>query len=347
VIVVASANGRIGIEDAIAALRRGGSALDAVEAGIRPVERNPEDHSVGYGGLPNLLGEVELDASIMDGATRAAGAVGALKGYTHAITLARRVMEQLPHVFLVGEGAVRFAAEMGMAPEDLLTEAARETWEERLRAAQERADEAPAESGLERYYAAVAEMAARVAPGTLGAIGATRPPDSAADAGAAERLAAKAHLAADPEQPNETVNFIAQDRQGHIACGVSTSGWAWKYPGRIGDSPIIGAGNYADDRFGAAACTGRGEMAIRACTAYAVVAALRAGLEVEEACRAAMDDTLSLEDVYAGQFSLIALGRHGNPAAASNHPGATYLVMTPDLAEPEERPRIVATRAAG
>src|SRR5581483_3066403 len=88
-LVIASTNGRVGIKEAVEVLRRGGSALDAVEAGIRPVERNPDDHSVGLGGLPNLLGQVELDASIMDGHTRAAGAVGALRGYVHAITLAR------------------------------------------------------------------------------------------------------------------------------------------------------------------------------------------------------------------------------------------------------------------
>jgi beta-aspartyl-peptidase (threonine type) len=345
VIVVASTNGRVGIRDAVDALRRGGSALDAVEAGIRPVERNPDDHSVGYGGLPNLLGEVELDASIMDGATRAAGAVGALKGYVHAITLARRVMEQLPHVFLVGDGAARFAAEVGLEPEVLLTEPARAAWEARLRAAaQLEAGRAPAEAGLDRYYRRMAELAARAAPGELGTIGAHRPPDSTADPRGPTKLAARAHLAADPERPNETVNVIAQDKDGHIACGVSTSGWAWKYPGRLGDSPVIGAGNYADDRAGAAACTGRGEMAIRACTAYAVVAALRAGHPVEDACRIALEDTLALDDVYAGQFSLIALDRRGNPAAASNRPGSTYVVMTPNMAEPEERPRMVVTQ---
>ena len=354
-IVVASTNGRVGIQAAMEALRGGGSALDAVEAGIRPVERNPEDHSVGYGGLPNLLGEVELDASIMDGTTRATGAVGALRGYVHAITVARRVMERLPHVFLAGDGAARFAAEMGLPQEDLLTEQARAAWEARVRAAAEMKPGAPpTEPGLDRYYRMMAEMAAQAVPGTLGAIGATRPPgstglpDPAADPqrsapATPAGLAAQAHLAADPERPNETVNFIAQDARGHIACGVSTSGWAWKYPGRLGDSPVIGAGNYADDRFGAAACTGRGEMAIRACTAYGVVAHLRAGLALEAACRAALEDTLSLDDVYAGQFSLIALDRHGAPCAASNRPDVTYLVMTPDMAAPEERPRLLVT----
>src|SRR5512141_1790882 len=100
-LVAASGNGRVGIAEAMATLRRGGSALDAVEAGVRAVESHPDDHSVGLGGLPNMLGEVELDASIMDGRTLAAGAIGALKGYEHPISVARKVMEELPHVFLV------------------------------------------------------------------------------------------------------------------------------------------------------------------------------------------------------------------------------------------------------
>src|SRR5690349_22706142 len=117
---------------------------------------------------------------------------------------------------------------------------------------------------------------------------------------AAGGLAAQAHLSADPERPNETVNFIAHDRNGHIACGVSTSGWAWKYPGRLGDSPIIGAGNYADDRYGAAACTGWGELAIRAATARSLVMYLKHGLALEAACREAFHDLGAL-GIPAGQ----------------------------------------------
>jgi beta-aspartyl-peptidase (threonine type) len=131
-LIVASANGRVGIVEAMECLRRGGSALDAVEVGVRAVESNPNDHSVGLGGLPNMLGEIELDASIMDGRTLAAGAVGALKGYEHPISVARKVMEELPHVFLVGEGAERFAAEMGFPRVELLTEEARRIWQDRL-----------------------------------------------------------------------------------------------------------------------------------------------------------------------------------------------------------------------
>src|SRR5438067_8401732 len=131
-VVVASTNGKVGIEAAMRVLKQGGSALDAVEAGTRLVEDNPEDHSVGTAGLPNLLGEVELDASIMDGRTLAAGAVAAVKGYPNPVSVARRVMTDLPHVLLVGEGAARFAAECSFQTADLLTERSRKLWQDRL-----------------------------------------------------------------------------------------------------------------------------------------------------------------------------------------------------------------------
>src|SRR5512136_1669529 len=129
-IVLASANGGVGIEAAMQVLKGGGSALDAVEAGIKPVESNPDDHTVGYSGLPNLVGDVEVDASIMDGLTLQAGAVGAVRNCEHAISLARKVMEELPHVLLAGTGAERFAKEMGFPATDLLTAEAKATWTE-------------------------------------------------------------------------------------------------------------------------------------------------------------------------------------------------------------------------
>jgi L-asparaginase / beta-aspartyl-peptidase len=192
-LVAASANGRVGIRQAMERLRGGGSALDAVEAGVRAVESNPADHSVGLGGLPSLVGEVELDASIMDGRTLAAGAVGALKGFEHAVSVARKVMEELPHVFLVGGGAARFAREMGFPPAELLTEEARRIWADRLIG-----------HGLEPE-------------GVL----------------SLERLREQVWLAADPQKAAGTVNFIARDAGGNLASAVSTSGWAWKHPGRL------------------------------------------------------------------------------------------------------------------
>jgi isoaspartyl peptidase/L-asparaginase-like protein (Ntn-hydrolase superfamily) len=305
-IIIASSNGDIGIPAAWAILREGGTALDAVEAATRLVEANPEDHSVGYGGYPNLLGEVELDASIMDGTTRRAGAVGALRGYRHPISVARRVMEELPHVMLAGAGAARFAAEIGMPQEELLTDAAAHAWREGI---------------------------------------AGRLPDAYRDAhGAiiADLLRRATHLAKDPERVAGTVNFIAQDQMGQIASAVSTSGWAWKYPGRLGDSPIIGAGNYADDRYGAAACTGWGELAIRAGTAHSVVLYLKHGYTLEDACREAFRDlgALAIEPAQV-LMSMVALDRHGQHCAVTTGSGRTYVYQADGMAEFATLPRIV------
>jgi beta-aspartyl-peptidase (threonine type) len=302
VIVIASKNGIVGIKKAMHVLQTGGSALDAVEAGIRLVEANPDDHSVGYGGYPNLIGQVELDAGIMDGRTLAAGAVGAMQGYPHAISVARQVMEKLPHVFLVGEGAARFAAEMGFEGRDLLTDEARQVWEKRLR------EDHP--------------------PGEL------------------DRLAERTDLwkwvaiATDPERARGTVNFIAQDARGNICAGVSTSGWAWKYPGRLGDSPIIGAGLYADNRAGAAACTGMGEMAIRASTAHSVVFYLKMGMSPAEAGRRAMEDLNGLGGRFLSAMSFIVLDPQGRHAAFSNVEGRSYIYLSDGMEEAVETPRL-------
>jgi beta-aspartyl-peptidase (threonine type) len=292
-IVVASTNGDVGISQAIEVLKSGGSALDAVEAGIRLVEANAQDHSVGYGGYPNILGQVELDASIMDGQELACGAVGAMKGTMHAISVARKVMEKLPHVFLVGDGAERFAVEMGFATQELLTDEAAETWRQRLQR------DVPVEV-IDR----LAEQ-----------------PD----------LWHWVKLATDPERATSTVNFIAQDDQGNIASGVSTSGWAWKYPGRLGDSPIVGAGNYADNRHGAAACTGMGEMAIRASTAHSIVFYLKMGLTLAEAGQRAMEDLNDLGGRFLSVMHFIALDKNGRHAGFSSVQGKTYVVQTADM----------------
>lgn len=284
-IILGSANALVGLEAGWEVLAGGGPALDAVEIATRVVEDDPSDHTVGYGGYPNVLGEVELDASIMDGATRRAGAVGALRGYRAAISVARRVMEELPHVLVVGEGAARFAGECGFEPEDLLTPAAREVWRHGLDA-QLHGGEIPAQ------------------------------------------LAQLARLTADPERATGTVNVMARDGRGHIASAVSTSGWAWKYPGRLGDSPVIGAGNYADDRYGAAACTGFGELSLRAATARGIVRAMAGGAEAGEACAAAVRELTELGDVAPAAIimSVVAMDRDGRPAAASTDPGGTFAV---------------------
>ena len=299
-ILVASANGAVGMDAAWAVLESGGSALDAVEVGTRAVEDEPSDHTVGYGGYPNLLGQVELDASIMDGTARRAGAVGALRGYRAAVTVARAVMERLPHVLVVGDGAARLAAELGLPAEELLTADAERTWRD----------------GLE----------GRLPDGSL----------------ASTMLSRVASLATDPERAAGTVNFLARDRTGAMASAVSTSGWAWKYPGRLGDSPVIGAGNYCDSRHGAAACTGFGELALRAGTARSVVAALAAGRPLDDACRTAMEDLGTL-GVPAGEviMHLVALDADGGHAGFTTREGATYVVRTEGMSRPESVARAV------
>ncbi|MFM9107586.1 MAG: N(4)-(beta-N-acetylglucosaminyl)-L-asparaginase [Chloroflexota bacterium] len=300
-ILVASSNAAVGFPAGMDVLRGGGSALDAVVAAIALVEANPDDPSVGFGGLPNLLGDVELDASIMDGRTLAAGSVGALHGHQDAIALARMVMDELPHVLIVGAGADRFAREMGLAASDLLTPESAAVWRSRLAEAPEQQD---------AYMDRVRELVA----------GLTRDPEM-------------------PDDVHGTVNVIARDRRGNIACGVSTSGWAWKYPGRLGDSPIIGAGNYADNRYGAAACTGRGEMAQRLCTAHTVVTAMRFGSTLDDALLLAAQDLIALEDAYWGEVNIVAMDRDGNPGAVTTTEGKTFIVQDEAMAGPDERLR--------
>ncbi len=298
-LIIASHNGAIGIADAMRALKQGGSAMDAVELGIRAAESNPEDHTVGYNGYPNILGELELDASIMDGKTLNSGAVALMRGFPYAISVARQVLKRkLPHVLLAGPGAERFAREIGAEQwGDMLTDEIREVWRRRLAAS----------------------------------TGSGETPDLTADTPLLDWV----KLATDPERVAGTINFIAIDRAGDIAAGVSTSGWAWKYPGRIGDSPIIGAGNYADNRYGACACTGMGEMAIRASTARSLVLYLQMGLPLREAGRRAMSDLRDLGGDYIGGMNLIALDRNGEHVGLSSDPERTYIVQSADMAEHE------------
>ncbi len=296
-LLIGSENALHALPAAMKILKQGGSAVDAVEAAIRLVEQDPEEHSVGVGGWPNLLGVVELDASIMDGQGRTSGAVGALRGYPHPISIARAVMEKLPHVFLVGQGAADFAAETGFEPQETLTDVAAHEWIARLQANVPMAD---LPSVLHR-----------------------------------RTMIPWVNLTRDPQRVAGTVDVIAIDGQGNMASGVSTSGWAWKYPGRLGDSPIIGAGNYCDNRYGAAACTGYGELSIRGATAHTVVFAMKMGLSLEEACRQALLDLPAPPAGFAGNMmNIVAVDRHGNHCGATNiAEWDEYAYMNADMAE--------------
>jgi beta-aspartyl-peptidase (threonine type) len=305
VIIIASSNGDIGLKQGWDILKKGGTAIEAIEACTWPVEDNPLDNSVGYGGYPNVLGQVELDASIMDGKNLRAGCVGAIKGIRHPISVARKVMEELHHVMLVGEGAEMFAREKGFKTENLLSPEAEKTWRDGL----------AGKFGPEWANDGLANIKALISQASV--------------------------LATDPQKVAGTVNFIAIDGHGNMASAVSTSGWAWKYPGRLGDSPIIGAGNYCDNRFGGAACTGLGEIAIRCSLARTAVMNMRFGMSVEEAVHSAFVDMRTLDmpkdKVNMNMIALDAKGRH---FAMSTNAKADYAYIADDMDAPALVPRM-------
>jgi L-asparaginase len=280
-IILASDEGFYGLAEMIKRLQGGVSALDAIEAGIRLVEDDEQARTVGYGGAPNILGEMELDASLMDGRTLLAGTVGALRGYRHPISVARAVMEKLPHVMLVGEGAARFAKEIEAEPRDMLSPVSKKEYRDwlKINASKELLAD-PAQAKLAPLISSQA-----------------RPNIS--------------HV------PVGTVTVLVRDSQGTWGGGVSTSGWAYKYPGRLGDSPIIGAGLYVDNRYGAAACTHGGEMTMRCGTARTVVAYMKKGASVEQACREAVEDLRYLKGAYIGAVIIHALDREGTPCCVA------------------------------
>lgn len=224
--------GETAVREAWARFAAGGDARDALEAGLSACELDPRFLAIGLGSLPNADGELELDASMMDGATLDAGAVCSVRGIVPVISVARRVLEDTPHVMLAGEQARRFALEKGFRPNNLMTEEAGRRYEEW------RAGKAPFE------YVHVTDE----------------------------------HLHGD------TVTMLA-NLDGKLTAASSTSGLAWKLPGRVGDSPIVGAGIYADDEAGCAGATGLGEELWKACASFATVEAMRRGLSATEACR--------------------------------------------------------------
>ena len=310
ILIIGSERSEAGVPAAMEILRRGGSALDAVERGLRLCEDNLADHYVGTGGLPNAKGIVELDASIMVGSTRAFGAVGAVKNYPNPISIARAVMEKLPqHALLVGAGAEEFAEYLGFPKAELLTPEAKALWLEQLQKTSDESIEGEntkAMSGDERYRQASFELVKRMAP---------------------------------HEGPWGTINIIAMDKSGEIVCGVSTSGYPYKHPGRVGDSSIPGAGNYADIRYGAAACTGRGELALRSGAARTIVENMKAGMSPEDACFAALQEARKLPDDFRAELRCLAINADGSHGAAAGMEGSTYTLMTESSTQPEFRPR--------
>lgn len=252
-------------------LSKGGRALDAVEAGARVPEADPEDTSVGYGGFPDRDGNVTLDACIMDEFGNA-GSVSFLQHIMHPISVARRVMEKTPHVMLAGEGALQFALSEGFPKENLLTDKARAAWEKwKLKS------EYKPKINVERH---------------------------------------------------DTIGILALDMQHHIAGACTTSGMAFKMHGRVGDSPVIGAGMFSDNEVGAAAATGLGELVLRTLGSFLVVEEMRRGAHPQKAVETAVKRIARKypQQVKENQVGFIAFDKKGRHGAFAIQKGFNYVL---------------------
>jgi N4-(beta-N-acetylglucosaminyl)-L-asparaginase len=307
-IVISSGNGLVAVTKAMELIRDGASALDAVIAGVNIVEDDPNDMTVGYGGLPNEEGVVELDAAVMHGPTHRAGAVASLRNIKNPSRVARLVMERTDHVLLVGEGALRFAKAHGFKEEDLLTDRSREAWLKWKESLSTQDDWLPPHT-----------------PETEG-IG---------------ELLDRSH------RPTGTIHCSALDAHGDLSCVTTTSGMAFKIPGRVGDSPIIGAGLYVDNKVGAAGSTGRGEANLTNCSSVMIVEFMRQGKTPEqaclEACKRIVDHNVMrrLRDASGRpsfSVSFYAINRNGEYGAASILSGGTYAVHDGVSARRQECP---------
>lgn len=295
-LVIASGNGMRATEHSMALIQKGSDALDAVIAGVNIIEDDPNDMTVGLGGLPNELGIVELDASVMHGPTHRCGAVASLRNIKNPSKVARIVMDRTDHVLLVGEGALQFARMHGFNEMDLMTEQSREMWVKWKEHISDKDDYLP--------------------PHTVD----TRNIGS---------------LFHEVIQTNGTINCLAKDLNGNISGVTTTSGLAWKIPGRVGDSPIIGAGLYIDNEIGGAGSTGRGEANLENCSSVLIVEWMGQGKSPEEAClmacRRIVDHTKMkrlLNDDGKPNFNVTfyAINKQGSYGSASIWKGGTYAV---------------------
>jgi len=285
-VVIASANGIRGVKVAYDQVVGGTDTLDAIIAGVNIQELDPEDQSVGLGGLPNADGVVQLDASCMHGPTRRAGAVGCLEDIATPSLVAKAIMDYTDHIMLVGDDAKRFAIGMGFTPQNLLTEKSRQAWlrwKSRLNANDAWLDHDD-------------DVKIRFTTGTI--------------------------------------NMNAVNAAGDISSVTTTSGMSWKVPGRVGDSPIIGAGQYCDNTVGAAGSTGRGEANIKVCGAFLAVEQMRMGKSPEAALMhviervIAMTERRLLDQRGRPYFDLTfyAVHKDGRYAGASAYEGADFAV---------------------
>ncbi len=251
-------------------LADGGRALDACEAGVKIVEADPTDTSVGIGGFPDRDGHVTLDACVMDEFGNC-GSVVFIEDILHPVSVARLVMEKTPHVFLAGSGAQQFALENGFKKENLLTDNARNAW---LKWKEE-----------------------------------------------------KNYIPSEHAPNHDTIGMIALDKKGNLSGACSTSGWAFKVRGRFGDSPVIGAGLYVDNEYGAATATGLGEVMIKICGTHLICEFMRMGQSPQQACQNAVKRVYDKFPNYRkDQICFIALGKDGRHGAYSMTKGFQYTI---------------------
>jgi N4-(beta-N-acetylglucosaminyl)-L-asparaginase len=296
--------------------RQNADTLDAIIAGVNIEELDPEDQAVGLGGLPNADGVVQLDASCMHGPTKRAGSVAAIEDIATPSLVAKAVMDYTDHIMLAGPGAKRFALEMGFKEQNLLTEKSRRDWLQ-WKACLNPNDEwldVPGAAGSGRREARTA-------------VGSSLP---GADSAAAVAYDHPLHV----KFTTGTINMNAVNARGDISSVTTTSGRSWKIPGRVGDSPIIGAGQYCDNTVGAAGSTGRGEANIKVCGAFLIVEFMRQGLSPDEACMKTIDRVIAMTEprlldpsgrpLFDLQF--FALARDGRFGSASAYEGDHFAV---------------------
>jgi len=321
-IVISSANRNNGgvncCAKALEVIQSGGDTLDAVIAGVNIVELDPRDTSVGYGGLPNEDGIVELDASCIHGPSRRCGAVGALRNIKTPSKVAQKVITETDHLMLVGEGALRFAKVVGFKEEDLLTDESRLQWLVWKRSLRDKDGHTNWAPGID-------------APVPAKKIGELKKMFPEAD----EALLAEAWRNA-TNPPHGTINCIALNDKGEMSAVTTTSGLAWKIPGRLGDSPIVGGGLWLDQDVGGAGSTGRGEENLRVCGAHTIVENMRRGMSPKEAAldalkRVARNFDNDEKRLLAVDLNFYVLRKDGEYAGASlwapqNGKGAQFAI---------------------
>jgi N4-(beta-N-acetylglucosaminyl)-L-asparaginase len=315
--MISSANGVRALQKGMDILKSGGDTLDAAVAAVTVVEDDPNDDSVGYGGLPNEEGEFELDASVMHGPTHRAGSVASVRRIKNVSRLAKTVMERTNHTMIVGDGARRFAVVEGFEEMNLLTEHSRKIW---------LAWKASTSFNWRPGIDSPEWVGRSAAAGRRSALDSPEFRERLADiCEHDEALMARAlEVIADP--PTGTINCLAVNEKGEISGTTTTSGLSWKIPGRVGDSPIIGAGLYVDGDVGGAGSTGKGEENIKISGGHTIVEMMRKGLSPTDACLEAMhrvarnynNDKKKLNTFHIYFYALNKDGVHGSASLWRN-----------------------------